>query len=166
MSDTTSTDVAIINPETGEVIQENNDNVVADAIARLQSGNSGVYSSLVGDDFDTRLQVLTAVQTASPLADEVNRPFTLRNVVIQQVQVRNNETNRLDNAARVILLTDDGRALYAISKGILSAVINFIGLLGQPSTWPDAGVPVVMSKEKAARGSVYILKPYFGSPKK
>lgn len=166
MSDTTSTDVAIVNPETGEIMEERPDNVVADAIARLQSGNSGIYSSLTGTDFESRLTVLNAVQSASPLVDEVNRPFILKNVVIQQVQIRNNETNRLDNAARVILLTGDNRALYAISKGILSAVINFIGLLGQPAEWPEEGVPVVMNKEKATRGNVYVLRPHFGTPKK
>lgn len=169
MTDTTSTDVATIDADDIAVHAEAGDtgkNVVADAIARLQTGGSRVYSSLTGDDFETRLRVLSAVQQATPLGDVLNEPFTLKDVVIQEIEMTNPQTGEVGPAARVILLTDDGRALYAISKGILSAVENFIGMLGQPSNWPDTGVRVKMVSFKARIGKGYTLQPVFDAPGK
>lgn len=173
MSDTTTTsnDSGIIeedfDPQTGEVLepevhqpQSAGALVVQDAINRLQSGNVSVYSTVVGDDFEAKKTVLNAVTNAVPLQDNIGKHIDLVNVVVQSVELnerdgQGNYTGQMITAPRVILIDADGTAYYGISPVLLKGLETFMGVLGQPSTWPEGGVGMKVTREKARVGSFY-----------
>lgn len=161
MSDTTGIieDDLNVNPNTGEVTEpaQPTDSagalVVRDAIARMASGNVGVYSTVVGNDFEAKRTTLAAVTSAVPLADHFGEHIELANVVVQEVEI-SDQTGAKSVQPRVILLDADGTAYYAISPVVLNAVRTFIGILGQPHTWPGP-VGVKVTRERAKVGFFY-----------
>lgn len=171
MSDTASTihDAEVVDedfdPNTGELagaeVTVYSDPVVDSAISSLNSGNGLAYSSITGDDFDTKLKVLSAVTNSEPVKRNVDRVFNLKDIVIQKVALKNRDNPNGPRIIqpRVILLDADGNAFHAISPVLLGSVGNFIGILGQPHTWPEAGVPVKIVARPAATGEMYLLEP-------
>lgn len=183
MSDTTSTSTANSAPEpgyiaedfdpnTGEVLDTPPQNpgalVIQDTISRLQSGNVNVFSTVVGDDFNAKLQVLGAVTNAEPIGDHIGEHIELENIVIQMVEIARRDAagNVVTNdagdpimfwAPRVILLDHDGTAYYGISPVLAKAVETFIGVLKAPHTWPEP-VGMKVLRQKARIGSFYEMK--------
>lgn len=176
MSDTTTIDAGYIaedfDPNTGEISEPAPTNpgalVLQDTIARLQSGNVNVFSTVVGDDFDAKKKVLGAVTNAVPIGDHIAEHIELENVVIQMVEIarRDPAGNVVTNsqgdpvmfwAPRVILIDGEtGTAYYGISPVLAKAVETFIGVLGKPHTWPEL-VGMKVLREKARVGSFYNL---------
>lgn len=128
---------------------------------RLISMNDGtaVVSSFQTDDFATKAKVAQAVTNAEPLADHLGKELTLRNYVGQVIELPDEETGEPRAVPRIILLCDEGQ-FYAISAGILSALENLTGVLGEPHSWPaDAKVIVEAVQERTrAKRNVFTLK--------
>lgn len=181
MSDTTTipdTDLAdiqadadTVDPNTGEIIDAEDHTesagalVVQDAIRRLQSGDVGVYSTIVGDDFEAKKAVLAAVTNSLPLAEHVGEHIDLANVVVQATELneRDNaghETGRKITVPRTILIDANGTAYYSFSPLVLRSLQTFFGVLGQPHTWPEP-VGMKVLRKKARIGSFYdsVLDP-------
>jgi hypothetical protein len=171
MSDTTTTipdsDFADIqaDAQTGEVIDAEDTStdagslVVQDAIKRLQSGDVGVYSTIVGDDFEAKKAVLSAVTNSAPLAEHVGEHIDLVNVVVQATELneRDNaghETGRKITVPRTILIDANGTAYYSFSPLVLRSLQTFFGVLGQPHEWPEP-VGMKVLRKKARIGSFY-----------
>lgn len=169
MSDTTAIPTSDLDDiqadiNTGEIIDADTEEsagalVVRDAISRLQSGDVGVYSTIVGDDFEAKKSVLTAVTNSLPLAEHVGEHIDLVNVVIQATELneRDNkgiQTGRKITVPRSILIDANGTAYYAFSPLVLRALQTFFGVLGQPHTWPEP-VGMKVLRKKAAVGSFY-----------
>lgn len=154
MSD--SVEVAEYNPETGEIIESGS--VVRDAIASLSAGRSNVFSSITGTDFASKLANLSATTNSVALVDNLNKTINVKDIVIQIVQMLNEDTNRREDAPRVILIDSEGTAYHAISKGLFSSVENMIGILGQPGTWPFP-IPVKAQREGSGTRKYFTLYP-------
>lgn len=192
MSNTATTEAGVIDedfdPETGEVIEPEDVQprdegalVLQDTISRLQSGRTNVFSTVVGDDFNAKLKVLGAVTTAEPIADHLGEHIELENIVVQMVELtkRDQHGNAVLKpngdpvmfwAPRVIFIDgESGTAYYGISPVLAKAVETFIGLLGQPSTWPEL-LGVKINRRKARVGSFYEMvpdnRPKAAAPKK
>jgi hypothetical protein len=163
MSDTTTTDSGLIAEDfdqaTGEIFDTPTAQpvsagslVIQDAISRLQSGvNTRVFSTVQGDDFDAKLKVMSAVSTATPIMEHLGKHIELENIVVQAVELTDPTTNMQTTQPRVILLDADGSAYYGISPVLLKAIETFVGVLGQPATWP-APLGVKVTREKGNRG--------------
>lgn len=154
MTDTTVTDVAVIDDD-AQVARKFN---TADAIQALADGKTTVFSTLTGDDFDTKLQLLDAVTNSEPIADNLGKPIRLVNVVIQTVELADEETGELNELPRTILLDEDGTAYHAISMGVFRAVETVLGVVGQPSTWPSP-LNIQVTKEGKAPRAYYTIRP-------
>lgn len=105
------------------------------AIDKLASGKSTVFSTLKGDDAATKLAVWTATTDSVPLAENLNKPIQLANVVMQVIDMADEETGEIQTVPRTILIDAEGKAYHAISQGVFKAVENIFGILGQPDTW-------------------------------
>lgn len=110
-------------------------------VQRFQNMSTGaaVFSSFSTDDFDTRLNVISAVMNAEALSDHLGEPLTLRHYVGQVIEMPDEETGELRAVPRIILLCDEGD-FYAISTGVMSALENITGIVGQPADWPAGKV--------------------------
>ena len=123
--------------------------VVDEEISNLRSGEVQVYSTIQGNDFASRKKVAAAVASSTPL-DEAGK-VKLTNYVIMKVQLTNKATGVVEEAPRCILIDDKGKAFHATSFGVLKALRNLTGILGEPSTW-DEPVTVEARKEKTSNG--------------
>jgi hypothetical protein len=100
------------------------------AIASLNDGTAGGYSSIKGNDFESRMAVAAAL-TSSEAIDN-----------------HKGETTR---APRVTLIDDDGKAFHATSTGLLGSVRTILSVLGEPHTWPKP-VPVRIVEKRTNSG--------------
>ena len=126
---------------------------VEELSARFASMANGVavFSSLDADDFLTKARVASAVSNSEPLAEILGTPLTLRNYVGQVIEMPDEKTGILSAVPRIILLCDEGPK-HAISSGVMSALENITGILGQPSEWDGFDVVVEAVEERTRRG--------------
>lgn len=119
-------------------------------IAALSSG-VGIMSTYKTDDFNTKKEILNAVTNAKPIADFLNLPIGLVNVVAQVVTVTDAVTGDPKDVVRTILIAADGEAYAATSDGIQGSLRDIFGILGEPSTWNEP-LPVMVTENKGNGG--------------
>jgi hypothetical protein len=136
---TTSTDVSRI------------DSDIDAAIASLNDGNGGGYSSIKGNDFASRIEVAKALTSSEKIDDHKGETLALANIIIQTVEIQDSVTKETVKAPRVTLVAADGKAYHATSTGLLGSVKTILGVLGEPHTWP-APVNVKIVEQRTARG--------------
>jgi hypothetical protein len=123
-------------------------NKALSSIASLKAGN-GVYSTITGQDFDSKKAVLNALTNATPVADSLGTVINLVNIVAQAVTVNDAATGDEVDAVRVILIDADGAAYAAVSDGIMGSLRDIFAVLGEPSTW-SAPLPVTVTENKGS----------------
>ena len=69
-----------------------------------------MYSSIQGADLETRKTIFNAVNSADPIADHLGTVLNVRDIIIQNVELENEQTGKIENAPRVILIDDSGNA--------------------------------------------------------
>ena len=125
-------------------------------LANLTSGRVAGYSSIQGTDFTSRVAVVSAMNGAVPVADNLGKTINLKDVVIQSVTLVNERTGELQEVPRITFIDDDGTAYSATSDVLYKDLKNFFAILGTPNNWP-APLPVKVTKEKAKVGSFFTL---------
>ena len=115
----------------------------------------GVYSSIDGADFATRLQILKLVNEAAPIDEHLGEVFELRDVVVQAVDTFDEVTGEPSSYERVILIAHDDRAYVGASKGLMNAIRTAFRIIGEPSDWPSP-IPVTVTRE-GPRGRQYFV---------
>lgn len=110
-------------------------NEAAGIIEEFKSNDLALYSSFVGDSFDDRKNVVKAMTSSVPLADNLEKKINVQNVVIHAVKVTDTETGEIVDQARTILIDDQGKAFHAISGVIINRLRDIIAVMGEPSTW-------------------------------
>ena len=116
---------------------------------------SGVFTTVKGNDIEAKKTVFSAVNDAEPLSDHLGEPLKVVDIVAHKVEVANEESGEIDEATRIVLITEGGQALASVSVGIQGAVRNILAFLGEPSTW-DGAVTLVPVEKKGRRGFRYM----------
>lgn len=127
---------------------------IAASVNALNHGEVSVYSSIKGDDFASKTRVLTATTNAAQLSDHLGETILLKDVVVQVIEVTNEVTGELEEATRIILIAENGDSFAAVSGGIFKALTNMFGILGEPSTWPNA-LPIQVVQEKSRNNAMH-----------
>lgn len=148
MSETTtttasSTEIAAFNP-TGQ------DSLAI--IDSLRGSSASVFSTFVGEDFETKIAIFEAVSNAEDLADHLDETILLSNVVAQSITIADQEANdgTMIDVVRLVLVAEDGAAYGAISGGVARSLQTLFGILGQPSTW---AAPLPIRVVQAGQGT-------------
>ena len=136
---------------------------VVSQVNDLNNGTVSVYSSIKGDDFESKTRVLAATTNSVPLSDHLNETILLKDVVVQAIELTDDEKGTVEDAARVILLAEDGTSYHAVSGGIFKALTNMFGILGEPHVWPGA-LPVQVVEEKSRRGFKFFTIKLVAAP--
>lgn len=137
---------------------------LSNKISGMGEGVQGFYSSIEGDDFETKLTVLEAMTDSVPLSENLNKVIEVTNIIVQQVDMLDERTGEMKAQPRVILIDTKGIAYHGISAPLFRDVENWLGMLGKPSTW--AG-PLPVKITKAGSGnSQYFKASISRSPKK
>lgn len=138
----TSADAGV---EEGAVASAGATDVVA-VIQGLNTPGAAFYSSIKGADFATRLKLAAALTSSEPIDEHLNEDLDLSNIIVMPVDLADDDGN-INTAARVILITEDGKGYHATSTGLLSAVRNLLATVGEPETW-DAAIKVRVVEQK------------------
>lgn len=101
--------------------------------------------------FDGKVKLYSALQNAEKLADHLNEPLYMVNAVAQSVQVTDEQTGEMTNSARVIIVTDDGKAYAATSPTLLAGLNTMFGIFGTPNTW-EKPIAVKVVEHRSRRG--------------
>lgn len=125
-------------------------------IESMTSGKPTMFSTLRGEDFETRKAVLASMINSVPIADHLDVPLKLRHVLVQAVELTDEE-GMVNTSSRVTLITDDGTSYTGTSDGLFRSVRNILDILGDPNEWPEA-VEIVVTAVKAARGKFFTVK--------
>lgn len=121
------------------------------AIASLNDGTAGGYSSIKGNDFTSRMAIAGALTSSEPIDDHKGETINLANIIIQTVDIPDPRTGETNRAPRVTLINDEGKAFHATSTGLLGSVKTILSVLGEPHTWPKS-VPVKVVEKRTNSG--------------
>lgn len=126
-------------------------------LSNLNNGQVAVFSTVKGTDHKSKVGILNALTNSEPLADNLNKPFKLANVVIQSVDMPDERTGEINAVPRITLIDEAGKSLHVMSSVVYKDLKNIFGILGMPHKWPEP-LPVIAEKAKAKTGSFITLR--------
>lgn len=108
------------------------------------------YTSITGDDVETRKRVFKAVSDAVPLKQALGKTLTIVDVIVQPTSSENEQTGEVEEYLRTTLIDDKGVAHSAGSVGIATALKNIFDIVGEPGSeaWPLKVKPVSRTGRK------------------
>lgn len=101
------------------------------------AAQNGIFTTVKGDDFETKRKIFNAVNDAESISDLNGKPFEITDMVIETAEFVNDKTGEVDQAVRTIFITPEGgrtRPSLALSStrpsaSSLSWAIRLTGLL-------------------------------------
>ena len=129
-----------------------------DAVSSLNNPNSGYYSTIKAVGFKDRLALGKAINDSSPLDEHLNEEFNLANYIVQVVEIADNGTGEVVQAARTILIDDQGKAYHGTSKGLMTAIRNLNATVGDPSQWEGNTVRIKVVEEGVKPRRYFTIK--------
>lgn len=129
--------------------------VAANPLTGLSVTN-GIFTTVKGDDFETKAKIFNAVNDAKPVSDLSGKPFEIADLVIESTEFVNEKTGEIEPAVRTIFITPDGDAYQAFSGPIFNAAKRILTLLGEPAHWP-APLKVRVTEEGSGKNRFYKL---------
>lgn len=114
---------------------------------------TGVFSTVDAKTMEGKAAVYRALNDATPLRDVVGEILSIKDIIVQRVEVETDEGDVVEQP-RTSLITSDGAAYSATSNGVFSAVKNILGIFGHPSTW-EAPLKVVAEEKATRRNAMY-----------
>lgn len=127
----------------------------ANPLAGMAATN-GIFTTVKGDDFETKAKIFNAVNDAKPVSDLGGKPFEIADLVIESTEFVNEKTGEIEPAVRTIFITSSGDAYQAFSGPIFNAAKRILTLLGEPSQWP-APLKVRVTEEGSGKNRFYKL---------
>ena len=118
-----------------------------------QIAESGIFSTVDAKTMEGKASVYRALNDAVPLRDVVGETLSVKDIIVQRVEVETDEGDVVEQP-RTSLITSDGAAYSATSNGIFSAVKNILGIFGHPSTW-EAPLKLVVEEKATRRNAMY-----------
>lgn len=76
------------------------------------------------------------------IANFINKTIKVSNVLVEIREILNEETGEIETAPRVVLISEDGKAYQAVSKGIFNAVKNAFEVFGAAPWEPPLEIEV------------------------
>lgn len=124
----------------------------------------GFYSSLKGDDFESKLEVLAHMTDSEKIEDHLGKTLMVKHVIVQAIEMLDEETAELKPQPRITLIDADGKAYSGISAPLYRDMKGWINALGEPATWA-APLPIKITKEGTGNRR-YFKASVSRSPKK
>lgn len=120
------------------------------------AAQNGIFTTVKGDDFETKRKIFNAVNDAESISDLNGKPFEITDMVIETAEFVNDKTGEVDQAVRTIFITPEGRAYQAFSGPVFNAAKRILTLLGDPADWP-APLKVRVTEEGKGLNRYYKL---------
>jgi hypothetical protein len=110
-------------------------------------GNGGrLVTSIDTSTREGSIKAFNASQDPERLDEHLNEEITIKDVIMQNVQVTDEQTGEVTPSVRTILITPEGNAYSATSVGIVNSLHQIFSLFGEPQTWSEPLVVKVLQK--------------------
>lgn len=76
------------------------------------------------------------------IANFINKSIKVSNILVEIREILNEDTGEIETAPRVVLISDDGKAYQAVSKGIFNAVKNAFEVFGAAPWEPPLEIEI------------------------
>ncbi len=76
------------------------------------------------------------------IANFINKRIKVANILVEIREILNEDSGEIETAPRVVLISDEGKAYQAVSKGIFSAVKNAFEVFGAAPWDPPLEIEV------------------------
>lgn len=126
---------------------------VMDLSRELSENAASVFCSVKGGDRKSKAKVYNAMNNPEhKVGDFINKTINVKDVLVEEIELANEETGELERAPRVVLIDDKGKAYQAVSAGMFNAIKNAIQVFGAP-TWEEP-LPMLIKQITVKNGSM------------
>lgn len=124
-----------------------------DLATELSENATSIFCSVKGGDRKSKAKVYNAINNPEhKVADFINKVIMVKDVVVEEITLENEETGEFETAPRVVLIDDKGKAYQAVSAGMFNAIKNAIQVFGAP-TWEEP-LPMLIKQISVKNGSM------------
>ena len=114
--------------------------------------NSNIFTTIEGTDRKSKVAVYNAISAPDKkIAECIGEVIEIKDFVVHEVQVLDENTGELTNLLRTVIISSDGTSYEAVSIGIANSLQRLIAFLGKPSEW-DEPVKVKIKQKKTRNG--------------
>lgn len=106
-----------------------------------------------------KVKLYSALQNAEKLDEHLNEPLAMVNAVAQSVQVTDDQTGKVSNTVRVIILTADNKAYAATSSTLAAGLNTMFGIFGTPNTWTEPLYIKVVERRSRRGHKFFSIEP-------
>lgn len=117
----------------------------------LNMGRKTIYSTINAVTLADKMDVLRMLTEAEPARDHLEEPIAMKHLLAQVVEVAQQDGTMVE-AIRTIILAEDGKAYATVSSGVFKAIQNIMEVLGDPSNWGNAAIPIQFVERRSRRG--------------
>lgn len=131
------------------------------SIAQELSGDAkSIFCSVQGGDRKTMAKVYNAMNNPShKVGDCINQVILVKDVLVEEIELANEETGELQAVPRVVLIDEKGEAYQAVSVGVFNSLKGLFQVFG-PATWDDP-LPILVKQVPTKNGSMLTLDVKF-----
>ena len=112
-----------------------NDIATRDFAGEMTSGNLGVWTSFDADTEDGKIKLYSVTSDSKKVSEILDQYINIKDVVIENVEIANEETGIVDVAPRITFITDKGDAYSCVSDVILRDLKRIFNYFGFPTDW-------------------------------
>ena len=124
-----------------------------DLSRELSENATSIYCSVSGGDRKSKALVYNAANNPEhKVGDYINKTINVKDVLVEEIELFNEETGEVECAPRVVLIDADGKAYQAVSVGMFKAIKIAIQVFGAP-TW-DEPLPMLIKQIAVKNGSM------------
>ena len=114
--------------------------------------NSNIFTTIEGTDRKSKVAVYNAISAPDKkIAECIGEVIEIKDFVVHEVQVLDENTGELTNLLRTVIISSDGTSYEAVSIGIANSLQRLIAFLGKPSEWEEP-VKVKIKQKKTRNG--------------
>lgn len=122
----------------------------------------GVATTIDMSTMKGKVEVYQALADSESIADHLEEPFKLKDIIFQGVEVTSQQTGAITPATRTILVADDGRRFSTVSDTIVSDLRTLTAIFGSPETWDEPLDVSVEERRGNNKNRFYKLVTAFG----
>lgn len=138
-----------------DVIAQGQTLTAREQVEGLNIGRKTIYSTINATTLADKMDVLRMLTEAEPVNEHFGEPIAMKHLLAQVVEVAQADGTMVE-AIRTIVLAEDGKAYATVSSGVFKAVQNILEVLGDPSNWGNAAIPIQFVEKKSRRGYTFI----------
>jgi len=142
-----------------EIVKNQNNNVVNQP-SDLARG--GVATTIDMSTMQGKVAVYQALADSESIADHLEEPFKLKDIIFQGVEVTSQQTGEITPATRTILVAADGKRFSTVSDTIVSDLRTLTAIFGSPETWDEPLEVSVEERRGNNKNRYYKLVTAFG----